>query len=129
TTFGYDEFNRLTSKAYSNAEPTVTYTYDTADRMLTAGTGPATLTRTYDYAGRVLFEQSTKNNSSVAYSYDLAGNRLSLGLDGTVFVSYLYDDAARLPDILRASNVFSFAYDNADRRTLMTYPNGVSTVY
>ena len=129
TTFVPDALGRLKDKTYSNGEPAVHYTYDAGGRMQTAANGVDTLTWTYDLLGQVLSEASTKNASTVAYTYDLGGNRLSLSLDGTVFVSYVYDDASRLTEILRGSNVFGFGYNSADRRTSMTYPNGVSTAY
>jgi uncharacterized protein RhaS with RHS repeats len=44
-----------------------------------------------------------------------------------VFVTYAYDDASRLTSITRGTNVFGFGYDNANRRTSMSYPNGVNT--
>ncbi len=65
----------------------------------------------------------------MAYTYDAAGNRLTLSLDGSLFVSYAYDDASRLTTISRGSNNFGLGYDNANRRTSMTYPNGVNTSY
>ena len=60
---------------------------------------------------------------------DLGGNRLTLSLDGSLFVSYAYDDASRLSTITRGSSNFGFGYDNANRRTSMTYPNGITTNY
>jgi len=60
---------------------------------------------------------------------DLGGNRLTLSLDGTLFVSYAYDDASRLTTITRGSSNVGFGYDNANRRTSMTYPNGITTNY
>jgi RHS repeat-associated protein len=59
----------------------------------------------------------------------VGGNRITLSLDGTLFVSYAYDDASRLTSITRGSNVFGFGYDNGNRRTSMTYPNGINTSY
>jgi RHS repeat-associated protein len=44
-------------------------------------------------------------------------------------VSYAYDDASRLSTITRGSSNFGFGYDNANRRTSMTYPNGITTSY
>jgi RHS repeat-associated protein len=129
TTFSYDDLGRLTGKSYSDTTPSVTYTYDTAGRLLTAANGTDTLTWTYDLAGQLLTEQSSKNSSTVAYTYDAGGNRLSLSLDGSVFVSYGYDDASRLTTITRGTNVFGFGYDVANRRTSMTYPNAIATSY
>ena len=129
TTYAYDDLGRLTGKTYSDATPAVSYTYDAGGRLMTAANGTDTLTWTYDLAGQLLNEQSTKNSSTVAYTYDDGGNRLSVSLDGQVFVTYAYDDASRLTTITRGSNVFGFGYDNANRRTSMTYPNGVNTSY
>ena len=107
----------------------MSYTYNTAGQLATAANGTDTLTWTYDLAGQLVSEQSSKNSSTVAYTYDLGGNRLSLSLDGQVFVTYAYDDASRLTTISRGTNNFTFGYDNANRRTSLGYPNGVNTTY
>src|SRR6185503_3374070 len=130
TTYSYDALSRLNGKTYSDGTtPAVTYTYNTAGQLATAANGTDTLTWTYDLAGQLVSEQSTKNSSTVAYTYDLGGNRLFLSLDGTVFVTYAYDDASRLTTITRGTNSFTFGYDNANRRTSLGYPNGVNTTY
>jgi RHS repeat-associated protein len=130
TTYAYDGLNRLTGKTYSDGTtPAVVYTYTTAGQLATAANGTDTLTWTYDLSGQLTSEQSTKNSSTVAYTYDLGGNRLSLSLDGQVFVTYAYDDASRLTTITRGSSSFTFGYDNANRRTSLGYPNGVNTTY
>jgi RHS repeat-associated protein len=134
TTFTYDAAGRLWKKTYSGGSPPVTdpqvvFTYDSVGRLLTAANGTDTLTWTYDLAGQALTEQSAKNGSTVAYAYDVGGNRLSLTLDGALFVSYAYDDASRLSTITRGASSFGFSYDAANRRTSMTYPNGIATSY
>ena len=67
--------------------------------------------------------------STVTYTYDPAGNRATLKLNGQLHVSYDYDDAGRLWHIYRGSKVFTFGYDGASRRTSLSYPNGVVTTY
>jgi RHS repeat-associated protein len=129
TTYGYDDLGRLTGKAYSDSTPAVSYTCDTMGRLLTAANGTDTLTWTYDLAGQLLSEQSNYNSSTVGYTYDSGGNRLSVSLNGTLFVSYSYDDTSRLTTITRGSDNFGFGYDDANRRTSMTYPNGIATAY
>lgn len=130
TTYAYDILGRLTGKSYSDGTtPPVTYTYDVAGRMATAANGTDTLTWAYDLAGQLVSEESAKNNSLVSYTYDAAGNRLTLSLDGQLFTSYAYDDASRLTSITRGSDVYGFAYDELNRRTSLTYPNGVVTTY
>ena len=65
----------------------------------------------------------------MTYTYDPAGNRATLKLNGQLHVSYDYDDAGRLWHIYRGSKVFTFGYDGASRRTSLSYPNGVVTTY
>jgi YD repeat-containing protein len=152
TLFDYDPLGRLRRKTYSDGTPPVDYTYDengAIGRLTSVANGTDVLRWTYDLAGQVLSEQSTRNSSVVSYSYDLAGNRVSLSLDGRVQLTYTYDDASRLRRISRGAAVFrdasndaspptrsgrvavafGFTYDTANRRTSLTYPNGVVTSY
>ena len=129
TTYSYDAAGRLTGKTYSDGTPAVSYTYDLVGRLLAVANGTDTLTWTYDLAGQLLTEQSTKNASTVAYTYDTGGNRATINLNGTLFLTYAYDDASRLTTITRGSSAFGLGYDNANRRTSMTYPNGIATSY
>jgi RHS repeat-associated protein len=130
TTLEYFLDGQLKRKSYSDATPAVSYTYDPVDGlMLTAANGADTLTWTYDNTDRVATEASTKNASTVGYSFDDAGNRIALTLDGATHVTYGYDQQSRLTSITREANVFGFSYDTASRRTSMTYPNGIVTTY
>ena len=129
TTYAYDGLGRLTGKTYSNGDPAVSYTYDLAGRLQTAANGTDTLTWSYDLAGQLLSEQSARHGSLVSYTHDAAGNRLSLSLDGQLFLSYGYDDGSRLTSLTRGSQVFGFGYDTVNRRTSMSYPNAVTTSY
>ena len=129
TTYAYDFASRLTGKTYSDGSPPVSYSYDLGDRMVGTANGVDTLGWTYDRAGQMLTETSARNSSTVAYSYDAAGNRLTLSLNGQLFVSYAHDDADRLTSLSREGRVFTFGYDNANRRLALGYPNGISTAY
>jgi RHS repeat-associated protein len=130
TTFTYFLDGKLQQKSYSDATPLVSYTYsNVTGLMLTAANGTDTLTWMYDAMDRVATEASTKNASTVGYSYDDAGNRTLLTLNGATHVSYAYDQQSRLFSITRGSNTISFGYDTPSRRTSMTYPNGVVTTY
>jgi len=130
TTFSYDDAGHLVGKSYSDGvTPAVAFTYDAVGRMLTAANGTDTLTWVYNLAGEMTSEQSNRNASTVAYTYDDGGNRLSVSLDGTLLLGYAYDDASRLTGITRGSSLFSFGYDAANRRTTLGYPNGITTSY
>jgi RHS repeat-associated protein len=130
TTFEYFLDGKLKRKGYSDTTPASSYTYDpVTGQLLTAANGTDTLTWTHDNLDRVATETSTKNASTVGYTYDDAGNRTVLSLDGVTHVSYGYDPQSRLTSITRGANTFGFGYDTASRRTSMTYPNGVVTSY
>jgi len=130
TTFEYFLDGKLKRKSYSDTTPATSYTYDPVDGLiLTAANGTDTLTWTYDNLDRVATEASTKNASIVGYTYDDAGNRASLSLDASTYLTYGYDPYGRLTSITRGANVFGFGYDTASRRASMSYPNGVVTTY
>jgi len=128
-TFLSDPVGRLMSKTYSDGTPSVSYDYDAAGRLERAENDVDTLTWTYDLAGRLLNETSARNHSSVDYTYDPLGNRLSLSLDGELFVSYEHDAASRPRNIAHGSAVFRFEHDDAFRRERLIFPNGVTTTY
>jgi RHS repeat-associated protein len=65
----------------------------------------------------------------MVYAYDLAGNRLSISLNGTLFLGYTYDDAGRLSTMTRGSGTYNFFHDAAGRRAAMRQPNNVWTGY
>ena len=128
TTYAYDIQDRLIGKTYTDGTPPVSYSYDHRGRLASAANGTDTLTWRYDGADRMTSETSAFNGSTVLYGYDAAGNRRTLDLDGQV-TSYRYDGAGRLIRITRGTQEFGFTYDQASRRTSMTYPNGVVTSY
>ena len=105
--FGYDALGRRTSMA--NSEVSLSFVYDALNRMT----------------------QATNHTlgQTIGYGYDAAGNRTSM--DGPLGrVTYLYDAKNRLAEQHDpASGVYRLAYDAADRRTGLTYPNGVTTEY
>jgi len=129
TSYSYDALGRLTGKIYSDGTPPVSFTYDSAGRLLTAANGTDNLGWVYDLAGELTSESSSLNTSVVSSTYDAAGNRLSVGLDGASFLSYAYDSDSRLGSITRGGQVFGFAYDANSRRTQLSDPNGVVTGY
>jgi RHS repeat-associated protein len=65
----------------------------------------------------------------VAYTYDALGRRLTMDVPGQAQIAYGWDNADRLQTITQGSNVVDFDYDNANRRTKLTYPSGTSTEY
>lgn len=52
-----------------------------------------------------------------------------MAANGLAPVGYQYDAASRLTQVAQGSLTVGLGYDNANRRTSLTYPNGTSTSY
>ena len=173
TTFSYDVMGRRVGKAMPNGV-VVKYSYDPVGRLLQlAATGPGGSVATYTYGldaagNRVsLTEQDGSNTlwsydnanrltqeviqdatgatiSNESYSYDNAGNRLTLSINGQNVSytynsidelisdssnSYNYDGRGNLTAILNASGNSAFGYDGANRLTTAQLPGGVNLSY
>jgi RHS repeat-associated protein len=105
--YGYDPLGNRLSKLVNGS--TTTYTYDRADRILTAGgtnytvnnagneTGRGSDSFTYDQANRL--SSTTTSTGSGAYAYDGDGKRVSKTVAG-VTTTYVYDVGGGLPVLL-----------------------------
>jgi YD repeat-containing protein len=104
---GYDEARQL-----SLSDPTgvTTYTYDGLDQ-------PQTTTHSVD--------------GTVTTSFDALGRRTALSTStGAPALTYQYDAAGRLTDVLRAGSLHTHAaYDAAGRLSSLTRANGAGSTY
>lgn len=139
TTYSYDSLNRLLKKlpdaslvqppvsmsytstgkraTMSDVSGTTTYSYDNRDRLISRITPEGALTYTYDAAGNMLtLLSSNTNGASMSYGYD-GLNRLS-----TVTDNRLLAQGA-------ASGVTSYSYDAVGNLSDFPYPNSVTTSY
>jgi RHS repeat-associated protein len=98
-----------------DASGTTTYVHDSQNRLLSKAAGGTTTSISYDGASNIL--SFTDPTGTVLYKYD-AGNRLiSLAEPG--------GSCPATPAFPNATKCTGFGYDNANRRTTTTYPNGV----
>ncbi|MGH7962952.1 MAG: DUF6531 domain-containing protein, partial [Candidatus Binatia bacterium] len=128
TTFVYDGLNRRTKATYHDAS-TTTYTYDGGNRLTQANDAlSGAVLWSYDGLDRVLAEGT--NQEIVYYTYDKAGRRKSMvqTITGQT-LNYHYDNADRLTSLTQGASMVSFGYDDANRRTMLTLPNGVRLDY
>jgi RHS repeat-associated protein len=99
-----------------------TYGYDNRDRLTTKATPQGTLSYTYDGGSNVLTMQSSNENGvSVSYSYDEL-NRLSTVTDNAPF-----NPSATNPR--PGSGTTTYRYDAVGNIGGYVYPNGVDTSY
>ena len=125
TLYAYDADNRVTTIGYSDGTtPNVTYSYD-ADGHRTAMTdGSGTTTYSYDADGH-LSASTNGAGATVSYTYDRAGNILTIAYPDGRNVTHSYDGAGRLASISDGSgNTSNFSYDPDGNLTSTAYPNG-----
>jgi RHS repeat-associated protein len=133
----YDALDRVTFAGYATTDPspscsstfesTLEYDYDGGGRLVgvddTAGGNITTITRAYDDLDRMTLE--TTSEGEVSSTWDDAGRRETMTVDGQPTVSYGYLDNNLLEDIARSTETVSFAYDQANRLDATTLPNSV----
>lgn len=137
TTYEYDTLNRLEQINYlsvGNPVPlqTAVYNYDDISRLTSATNESGTINFGYDNRNRMTSTTDVFGHL-INYEYDRTStvNQERLKFDGAMYTSYNFDNANRLQNIVNSSDstTISFGYDNADRLTSRTFPNGVSTTY
>jgi RHS repeat-associated protein len=139
----YDDLNRLTSIETDNATGQIVSSFlyalnpDGARAGVTDNAG-RTGFYAYDPLGRLVKETILDPAASprlIAYSYDLAGNRLTKtdtgGDPAQQSLAYTYDDNDRLLSVTNSNTGYSesYTYDaNGSTRTVTTLTGGVSSV-
>jgi RHS repeat-associated protein len=143
TDYYYDDNDRLVeiNKGINCASKCVSYDYDGRGNLLERKDDSGITTYTWDAQNRPT--SKTAGGVTTSVTYDAASNVTSF-TDPTGTVTYAYDAANRLvslaepggsclgtPVFPNSTKCTGFGYDNADRRTTTTYPNGVknTTVY
>jgi RHS repeat-associated protein len=115
TRYTFDKLNRVST--VTNLQGTTTYTYDKSGlRRKVEYPSRASMTYTYDPVGRTASITHTQNSATVSvygYEYDAHGNRTRQEEENG-----------------RGEEISTYAYDNLDRLTEVTYPDvpvGTST--
>lgn len=120
-TYGYDSLHRLTSEVRTGANPySISYAYDPAGNRTSRVKSGVTTTYTYDDANRLL------TATGATYSWNANGNLTSKTVGGTT-TSFAYDFDDRLTSITGPATV-AFSYDGLGRRASRTAA-GVTTAF
>jgi RHS repeat-associated protein len=131
TTYAYDTSNRLLSKtpdASFNANP-ITFTYFPNGLRQTMGDPSGATTYAYDNRNRLTSKVTPFG--TLSYTYDAAGDLLTLKSSNTGGASdtYTYDQLNRLGTVTDASGATTYSYDAVGNLQNFTYPNGVTHAY
>jgi RHS repeat-associated protein len=108
---------------------TTSYAYDSRDRLLSKSTPEGLLTYTYDAAGNRLSVKSDSAKYDVAYGYD-GLNRLSTVKDnaGGAAASYSYDAVGRMSGVAYGNGASTqYGYDALNRVTGVTVGTNLGT--
>ena len=134
TTFTYDGLNRILTKTPdpSTGETAVTFAYTATGQRRTMTDATGTTTYTYDGSNRLASKQTPFG--TLSYTYDAAGNVLTLRSSNAngVSVDYTYDGLNRLAtvkDNRQTAGVTTYSYDANGNLESVTYPNQVRTTY
>ncbi len=135
TSFTYDALNRPTGISYgppsqdSVATPNVTYTYDADSNRTSMADGTGTTTYAYDELERVL-SLVEPGSRTVAYRYDLNGNRRKQLYPDTTAVTYQYDEADRLQTVQDwANRLTAYQYQPDGKLQGVTNANNTTAQY
>jgi RHS repeat-associated protein len=141
TTYSYDALNRVTGMTYSNGDHSVSYTYDQSaclgqsscyniGHRTTMTDVDGSEEFAYDTMGREIAEQRTTTSvtKSTSYTYDLAGNMLTLTYPSGRTITYAYDSAGRPAEAADTANNINYVLgscsDGVDNDGVCYAPNG-----
>ena len=127
----YDAADRLTQK--TTVDDVVNYTYDSAGNVVSIRNNNSNLTFTYNAMGQLTAAATGATAhqpaTSIGYTYDTRGNRITMVDPQGGVTSYVYDllgRMTRITDPQQQSTVYS--YDVDSRVSRVDLPNGVSSL-
>ena len=127
TTFAYDSMDRLLARTpdASFGEPATTFTYTPTGRRATMTDASGTTGYTYDSLDRLLTRVTPIG--TLTYTYDVAGNRLSMASSNAngASATYAYDELNRLKMVTATGKTATYTYDVVGNLSQIALPNGV----
>ena len=130
TTWGYDQYGRVTNKLDANSTSILAYQYDPDNRLTNRwSVAKGTTLYRYDLVGNLTnvdYSGGTNYTSPIYFSYD-ALNHLTNMVDGVGTTAYGYDAAGQLlsEDGPWANDTVSYTYQNRLRTALsLSQPSG-----
>jgi YD repeat-containing protein len=133
--FKYDNRNRDTASGWDdNITPSISKTYDNANRLMKITSPVSTLSYTYNNANEKLSEtQAIVGDSepdSIKYTYTSDGLRETLTYPSGKIISYDYTDRNRVASIKEdGQTLASYNYDLNGNRTGKSLKNGITEKY
>ncbi len=112
-TYGYDNFNRLTSLTNSSSQPLYTYSYDLYGNRWSQQPGSGVSSGS---TFNVAYNAGTNQITGTGYTYDAAGNLMS---DGTN--SYTYDADGNLTGLVSGGVTQQLTYNGLNQQVAQSF--------
>jgi RHS repeat-associated protein len=109
TSSTYDAANRLTGVSYSDATPSVAYSYDADNLRVEMTDGTGTTTYTYNTANELT--GVTHGSATYAYTYDPDGDVTQRTYPDSTTITYTYDKDDRLASLSTGGATTTYSYD------------------
>jgi RHS repeat-associated protein len=131
--YGYDAAGRQTSITYPTTNHQVTYGYNTRGELASVQAWTVgTTSYSYDAAGR-LTGVATPNGVSSTLAYDIADRLTSIthvkGMTTLEDIQYVVNAVGNRTQMTDSVGTTNWTYDNLDRLTNVSYPNGDTVAY
>ncbi|PKK88218.1 MAG: hypothetical protein CVV64_19660 [Candidatus Wallbacteria bacterium HGW-Wallbacteria-1] len=135
-TYRYDNLYRLSELNTGKSSEMITYAYDALGRNIEEKRVDSTTANTFDAAGQLLVMKhySNADTSKVLalrqYSYDPAGNRISMADEAGNNTVYSYDDSNWLTRVVYPNaDVVAYTYNGAGDRLTEQHNQDVAVTY
>lgn len=127
--YTYNAAQKLSGISYADGT-WASFGYDGTGRLATASNQNSSYT--YEYHPSGLLKKEISTNGTLEYEYDPAGRRqllkTTIGADvHNVTYGYTGDRLSSITS--NKAGLFGFGYDTLDRRSSLTYPNGITGTY
>ncbi|KHD05705.1 hypothetical protein PN36_25350 [Candidatus Thiomargarita nelsonii] len=113
TSYGYDNKGNLSTVTYSDGTPSVSFSYDAYDRVISRTDAVGTTTYQYDANSNVLSVDGPWDNDTLQMTYDALDRRTSLTVPDGYTLNYGYDTQNRLSQLQFAEKTVAFGYQGA----------------
>ncbi len=133
TDYDFDGLGRLRAVDGPDDHDRSTYAYDGNNNLIhmvndTPG-GEREVQYVYDALDRLVEVVLPENLGRLTYGYDLAGRKTSMTYPDGTHVSYAYDGAGRLLNVMRGTDVTTYAYFPDGLLKTISYPNQIRATF